>query len=352
MSEISLDSIDENGTIKNENGKTVLYIKNGRFDPEFEQVECLNSEAETALRVYRAIIGLEGVIVGKANGEYVVYVLGSSPDCIKYGAAWLNKDETDAKKKLYTKTFCKKKIYLSDRLNEIIAMTEEKSVFPVSMNGYSSISKEWMEKYGVKDKAYEKIAGQVLHRMITAMKEEMPSARFILLNGDSDDMGIDMVIRNAADLHNITLIGVSCPKYMLYSRDDDKIVHVACTKKLYSDRFIRLIRLLVCMGGRQQSLVADIAAACEYRTRMHIVDIINEISERPIPSTIIVNGKEVIENAARAFLEKITVFGAPNSLIKYPNRSRFENLTEEVNSIAIDTCRLRMEPEHMFRNNF
>lgn len=352
MSEINLDSIDENGTIDNENGKTVLYIKNGEFDPEFREVDCLNPEAETSFRLYKATIDLEGVIVKKANGQYVVYVLGSSSDCLKYGAVCLNKDEPNPKKKLYTKTFSKKKIYLSDRLNEIIAMTEEKSVFPFGMNGYSSISKEWMEKYGIKEDSYEKTAGQVFNIMISAMKTELPSARLMLFNGDSDDMGIDKVIRHAADLHNITLIGVSCPKYMLYSRDDNKIVHVACTKKLYSDRYVKLIRLLVCMGGRQQSLVADIAAACEYRTRMHIVDIINEISARPVPATVVVNGVEVIENAARAFLEKITVFGAPNSIIRYPNRTRFENLTEEVNSIAIDTCRLFMAPEHMFRNNF
>lgn len=286
------------------------------------------------------------------EGDRVFVEVTDSKDSLAYGAICLD-DSLPEEDRVYRKIFKNKPIYLQDEYKEAMLLLKNDAGFIFSLNGYSSLKSEWLNKYGITPGAYEDTCTEILYRIIDRLRQVMPKARLFMIDGASD-MGIDKVIANVAFDQNITKLSFSCPEYMLYVVDDNNPVFVANTKAEYANYYIKSLDLLVSTGGRKQALEHDVSAACIYQKRIHFADVMNILSNGRVPATIIgPDGEIIIENAAAAFGSNISYFSF-NDAISISSTSnsgdKFEALFENIGKVALEVCRRRMPPGKMFKH--
>lgn len=291
----------------------------------------------------------DGKIWREENGNVVVEVM-NEPYALDYGAECIN-PEAPEDERIYRKIFTRKPIFLPGEYQQAMsALRTNPADFVLSMNGFSRLTSEWREKYGIKEGAYEQACIAIMKNVIDKLREEFPGARLHLTYGSSD-MGVDWAIEEVASdsRYNMNLLGFSCPRYMLYVKDDHIPVYVASNRDDYADDYIRSLDFLVSTGGREQALKHDIMAACLFQKRIHFVDVLNLLSNNNVPAVITENGETKIENAPAAFGINISSSNVKDVIaFTSPNGNRWNTLFDNVSMNAIEVCRDKMPADKMF----
>lgn len=289
-------------------------------------------------------------VIKRENGKVIVEATGE-PYCVDFGAICLNPDAPE-KERIYQKTFVKKPVFLFDEYPQVTSTLRSNAAsFVLSMNGYSTLKADWLEKYGIKKGAYEQSCIAILKNIIDRLRNEFPGARLHLIYGASD-MGVDWAIEQVAydSRYNLDLLGFSCPRYMLYVKDDHIPVFVAPNKDIYADYYIKSLDFLISTGGRDQALKHDVMAACIYQRRIHFVDALNLLTDNNVPAVVTEHGVTRIENASAAFGRNISFSSARNTIVNTPkNGDKWKTLFDDIAANAIEVCRDIMPADKMFK---
>lgn len=290
--------------------------------------------------------------IRRENGIVIVEAKGD-PSCVKYGAVCINPDAPDDDK-IYRKEFRNKQVYLFDEYEQVVRILRSNpATFVLSMNGYSSLKEDWLRKYGIKKDDYEYTCVAILKRIIDGLRSEFPGIRLYLTSGASD-MGVDLAIEQVAQdpLYNLNLMGFSCPRYMLYVRDDPRdAVFVAPNSDAYADFYIKSLDFLVATGGRDQALKHDVIAACLAQVRIHFVDVLSRLSSSGVPAVVIdEHGEKKIENAPAAFGRMISFTDIRQVMINNPDEADgWKGVFKNITNNAIEVCRPIMPAKNKFR---
>lgn len=270
------------------------------------------------------------------------------------GVICINSDQPE-KKRLYQKEFFNKIIYFPDEYEQAISdQIAHEDNFVVSMNGYSRISDDQCLRYGIQKGAYEEACKALMNNVINYINDKFTGVKLSLIHGASD-MGVDQAIQDVADKHNILPLGFSCPRYMLYVKDDKQPVYVGSNKEEYSDKYIQSLDLLIATGGREQALQHDVLASCIYNKRIHFIDVLNSLSSTGgVPATIMQSdGSYKVDNAAAAMGRNISFFARHDAVSLTPvNGDLWDAIFDNVNSIASQVCRQKLSPKRKFKNNY
>ena len=300
----------------------------------------------------KRLMKMEDVIydgkVWRENGKVIVEVV-NEPYSLDYGAECINL-EAPEDERIYRKVFTRKQIFLPDEYQQAMnVLRSNPADFVLSMNGFSRLTKEWLEKYGIREGAYEQACIAIMKNMIDRLRDEFPGARLHLTYGASD-MGVDWAIEEVAGdpKYNLDLLGFSCPRYMLYVKDDHIPVYVSPNSDLYADYYIKSLDFLVSTGGRDQALKHDIMAACIFQKRIHFVNVLSLLSDNNIPAVIIENGETKIENAPAAFETNISSSNINDIPIVVINGDKWSALFENIAAYVIGACRKKMPVDKMF----
>lgn len=254
--------------------------------------------------------------------------------------------------RVYRKTFRVKPIYLPGEYDRAIAShVAHEDNFVVSMNGYSRITDEQCRRYGIKPGEYEEACSAIMREAINHLRTKFRGAHLRLIYGASD-LGVDAAIESVAHEFNITPLGFSCPRFMLYVKDDSIPVYVGRDKEEYADRFIETLDLLIATGGREQAFVHDISAILKFRKRIHFVDVLNTLSTTGgVPATIVdKDGRVTIDNAAAAFGYHISFFGLNEAFMNAPEGGdKWDAVLSNIRSISTQECRRKMSATRKFR---
>ncbi len=292
----------------------------------------------------------DGTIEKKGNGSTLVTALNEPWSLEEEGVKCINPEVSEDKRQ-YQKEFYNKPVYLPDEYKTAITeRIEYPDNFIVSMNGYSRITDEQCTKYGIQGGAYEEACKALMSQLIKNLRRKFTGAELRLIHGASN-MGVDRAIQNVSDEHNIVPLGFSCPRYMLYVKDDNVPVYVGYNRDDYSDKYIRTLDLLIATGGREQALQHDVLAACIYNKRIHFIDVLNSLSSTGgVPATVIESdGRIRVDNAAAAMGRNISFFARHDAAMLAPkNGDLWDAIFDNVNSIATEVCRLKMSPKRKF----
>ncbi len=293
----------------------------------------------------------DGTIERKADGSVLVTVLNEPYSLNLPGVRCLNPDAPEAERQ-YQKEFRSKPIYLPSEYDLAVAeRVAFQDNFVVSMNGYSRITAEQSVRYGIQEGAYEEACRALLTHIIEHLKNRFSGANLHLIHGASD-MGVDRAIQDGANEHNLVPLGFSCPRYMLYVKDDYTPVYVGSDKEEYSERFIQTLDLLIATGGREQALQHDVLAACVHNKRIHFVDVLNSLSSTGgVPATVMgPDGKLRVDNAAAAMGRNVSFFSRNDAAMLAPRSGDlWDAIFDNVSTVATETCRLKMSPQRKFR---
>lgn len=293
----------------------------------------------------------DGKIWRESDGRVFVEVTDSAGS-LAYGSICVNPDEP-LEKRIYRKIFSKKKIFLPDEYEKAMELINHKDGLILSMNGYSSLPDEKLQKYGIKKGAYEEACKAILKYSINTIRKEFPGSRVFLTYGASD-MGVDWAIEQVArspQYHNIDLLGFSCPEFMMYVKDDDIPVYVAENKDDYAIKYIISLDVLITTGGREHALQHDILAALKYQRRIHFVDLMNNLSpSRNVPATIGYGKDAKVENAPAAFETFISFCSTQKIITNTPAvGDKWDALFNDIASVVVQVCRLKMPADKMFK---
>jgi hypothetical protein len=286
----------------------------------------------------------------RQDGKVIVEVRDEEWSLDQPSVVCLNPDVTKAER-LYRKVFLHKRIYLPDEPGKAMAeVIDYPDNFVFSANGYSKISLEQCGIYGIKPGEYEEACTAILRNIVQHLRNEFQGAQLRLIYGASD-MGVDLALEKVARRFNIALLGFSCPRFMLYVKDDDIPVYVAPDIDTYADAYIRCLDLLLTTGGREHALQHDILAACKYGKRIHFVDVLSVLSRTGgVPATVSDgNGGYRVDNAAAAFGRYISFFSSDMAIAEMPRGGdKWDAVFNNVRSVATAVCRSKMSPPRMF----
>jgi hypothetical protein len=154
-----------------------------------------------------------------------------------------------------TKVFTDTNIYTDYNLfRREQLMSDDKRRINLGTTGYSSLSKQFLEKYGIPEGAY----AAVIERVLFAIREKLANrgVNMLLLDGFSEG-DVDRAIRTTARVTDTPEVGFCCPKFMLYAKDGGT-VFVAPSQRAYSSAFSHSSELLLVTGGRGQAFDHDL----------------------------------------------------------------------------------------------
>lgn len=283
--------------------------------------------------------------VFREGQEMVVQVsgLGYSIPFGELGVICQNPEEPE-EKRVYEKRFEKKKIFLSREYDEAVGqyLSHPDSIV-LSMNGYSTLTPEFLRQYSIQPRAYEHACAAILRCAIRHLQKEFTGVHVSLIDGASP-MGVDEAIHTVAREFNIQSLGFSCPEFALWVKDDEKAMYIAATTDEYADTFIRSLTLLISTGGREHALKHDVLAACLYGKRIHFLDVLSMLSSSgTVPATIVDGkGRRKVENAAAAFGRNLSFLTRDDAAVHAPPGGDkwdavFTNIKSVVKAIARET---------------
>lgn len=288
----------------------------------------------------------------KQTGNTVITVVNEPWSLDFSGVTCLNPEDPEHKRK-YQKVFAKKPIYFRHEYDRLLAERfSQKDNFVVSMSGYSKITEEQRQRYGVQEKEYEVACCASLRNILRHLRSKFTGAHLQLTYGASD-VGVDWSIEEVAREFNIVPVGFSCPRFMLYVKDDGIPVFVANNSEEYGDYFIRTLDLLIVTGGRAHALQHDVLASCIYNKRLHFVDVLNILSRTGgVAATVQKpDGRIEVENAAAAMGRNISFFGLEEAITTLRTvgvGDKWDAVFANINTVATDVCRRKMSPERKF----
>ncbi|MBI4434855.1 hypothetical protein HY635_03535 [Candidatus Uhrbacteria bacterium] len=267
------------------------------------------------------------------------------------GVEVTNPDAPEADR-IIRKVFTRKRtLYLPDELDRAReAHVAHPDNLVLSMNGYSQITAEQCQRYGIQPGGYEAACAALLRRTITHLRQRFPAAQLRIISGASA-LGVDLAINAVAREFNITPLGFSCPEFMLWVDDDELPVYVAASKDEYADRYIQTLDLLIATGGREHALQHDVLSACIYGKRIHFVDVLSMLSSTgTVPATIVdVRGRVRVENAAAAMGRYVSFFSVRKAPAQTPaGGDVWDALFDDVASVATEVCRGKLSPDRKF----
>ena len=243
------------------------------------------------------------------------------------------------------KLFKQKPIYFPNQYNQAAEKYLMGSdVIVIGMNGYSSLTDETCNAWGVKPGAYEAACEKLLRDVITHLWKTFPGIDLRLVHGASN-MGIDGVIIDVANPGglNITQLGHSCPAFMMYVEDDNVPVYVAKDKQSYADAFINSLDILVAANGRAHAFQHDIDAAFKMLRYVIPVNVLRTISTTGGPPAIDKDGH--IEDAVSAFEQR--VFMVSSQLGQQPKLS-WKQVNENIRDTMEEIVRSNISPRRAF----
>ncbi|MFH1174574.1 MAG: hypothetical protein V1725_05535 [archaeon] len=292
-----------------------------------------------------------GTIERQPNGTTLVTVLGETWSKDVPGVTCLNPSDPEPNR-VYQKAFSQKQIYLPSEYDKAISEhIAHPDNFVLSMNGYSRLSKDQLNKWGIdQEGAYEEACRALLSHAIKHLKTKFTGAQLKLIHGASD-MGIDKSIQQVADEYNITPLGFSCPRFMLYVNDDNIPVYCAESSDDYADKYIKTLDLLIATGGREQAFKHDVLAAVLYQKRIHFVDVLNHLSKTAaVPAVSIdANGNRRVENAAAAMGSYVSFFNLNDSMRqRVEGEDIWDTMFRNIEGVTTEVCRKKMSPARKF----
>lgn len=293
-------------------------------------------------------LSMDGEII--RDGDHVIVrVAGETYAANEPGVTCLNPGAPEAER-VYEKIFRQKEIYLPEEYDQAVgAYLSGENIVVLSMNGYSRLSPKHLLQYGIKEGEYEAACAAVLRYILRHIPEHL-KAEIRLVYGASD-LGVDKAQELVAREFSFVPLGFSCPRYMLYVKDDDLPVYVSPNSETYADAYIRSLDFLIAAGGRAQAFKHDVVAACIYQKRIHFLDILSCLSRTGgVPATVTApDGSVTIENAPAAFGRFVTSFGRDDAIVKAPpGGDRWDAIFSDTLSRVVDTCRTKLPPKDMF----
>lgn len=292
-------------------------------------------------------VGKDGLIRRLPDNTHEVYVW-SQYDLSAQGAEIVSQGDPAS---LWRRVFHHKKIFLPhEREQAFSILSAHPNSFVLSMNGYSSITEDMRDRYGIDKGAYEAACASLLQAVVGNVRNKFPSANVVITDGASA-MGIDEAAMKAAELLGIMTLGFSCPEFMFYVTDDERRVYVSKSIKEYAENYIRPLHLLITTGGRQHSLHNDVIEGIKHGVRIHFVNVISGVAEIPVPATVSNgDGTRRVENACAAIGEifSFSPNGAQEGKTTFPQSDWFDVFVNDVSCVAINECRERMPVAHRF----
>jgi hypothetical protein len=292
---------------------------------------------------------VDGKITRNPKNKHVTVEVVNEPWSLDFGASCVNPKDPE-EQRVYRRIFKHKPIYLPEEYDLAVSKhISAKYAFTISMNGYSKITNEQCNAYGIKPGAYEEACKAILRQTIYSLRHEFKKTHIKLTYGASD-VGVDKAIEQVGREFGMAPLGFSCARYLLYCKDDEIPVWVGANREEYADCYIQSLDLLVTTGGREQALKHDILCACIFQKRIHFVDVLGILSNTGgVPAVTIKDGKPQINNAAAAFGKFISFYGIEQATSERPiGGDRWNAVFANVKSVATDVCRRIMPSEAMF----
>ncbi len=250
--------------------------------------------------------------------------------------------------KCVQKKFYRKPIFLAHELKQAVSLhlRREPGSFVVSMNGYTTLSTDFLITYGIKPGAYKAACIRVFRTMLKNFRNRFPKTKVFVAHG-AVDSEVDGALLQVKKEENLGGLGFSCPKFIFYVNDDDEPLYVANSVDGYADAYIQSLDFLISTGGRAHALTHDINASVLYSKIIYFVDLISMVAEVPVPSSVpLPGGGRQVENAAAAFRNNLAFFG---SNLDRGSQTSFQLLDNDIFAVAEPVCRKVMPAELMFQ---
>jgi len=287
----------------------------------------------------------EGKIYRNKEKDVIVEIQGKPNLKDLPGVTCLDSHKPVAEK-TYQKIFKKKQIYLPKEYDlAITTYLSGTDVIIIGMNGYSSLTPQQCQEWGVKVGAYEAACSALLNTTISYLQNEFPGIDVRVVHGASN-LGVDQAIINTANLMNRPQLGFSCPKFMFYVNDDDVPVYVASTQDEYSRAFAKSLDILIAANGRIQSFEHDIDAAFKFRKHVIPVNVLKSISTTGGPPAFKEEGH--IEDAVAAMELLVHMVSMQ---LGGERRDPWENLLEHIHKTIGSIARQVLSPRRAFGNS-
>ena len=342
--------------------KLIVEIVGMEAALKFPGAICTNpTEAEFANRVYQLTIDqhplraplrldeMDGRLY-REDGKVIVEVL-DEPWSLDFEDVTCLNPKAAKPDRIYQKIFTQKPIYFPDQYEKaMVKYIYCPNNFVISMNGYSKLDKERLLRYNLRHGEYEFSCVAVLMRTLHYLKDKfniLPALRII---DGASELGVDLANKKAAEEFGIIPLGFSCPRYLLYVKDDEFPVFVANNKDQYGDLYIKSLDFLIATGGRAHALEHDIKASCLYNKRIHFVDVLNILTGGGVPATMKnEDGDLFIENAAAAFDRNVSFFSHRMAVESSPRDGDvWDAVFANVSRVATEVYRRTMPPKYMF----
>ena len=286
----------------------------------------------------------EGSIRRLPDGTVEVSITGKTslagmPDVI------CDNPEDPEDQRIYRKIFSETPIYLPDEYDKAVReiLRTGNDIIVLGANGYSSLTEEKCQAWGVRHGAYAAACESLLYNMVRFIQDHFPGVDIRFAHGASH-MGVDGAIIATANALNRPQLGHSCPKFMFYVEDNGIPVYVANTQAEYADAFIESLDILVAANGRKQAFQHDIAAAFEKLKHVIPVNVLRSISDTGGPPAIGADGH--IEDAVAAFEQRVHMMAMQ---LGFTTADRWTELVEHLNATTITICRRLLSPARAFQ---
>ena len=283
---------------------------------------------------------LEGRIF-KSGTNVCVEKIGSPGLSNLSGVECLNQTAPE-EDRIYRKTFYKKPIFMPSEYHKAIAeILVGSDVVVIGMNGYSSLSLEQCQAWGVKPGTYEAACHTILKGLIEYLTKKFNGIDVRIAHGASD-LGVDRAAIRVGRQLNCPQLGHSCPKFMFYVPDDEIPVYVAKTQAEYAQAFIRSLNVLIAANGRVQAFEHDIDTAFKLHKPILPINVLKSISSTGGPPAFNANGG--IEDAVAA-MEQLVFMVSMRLGLKL---DQFEELRQHTNETVAMITRRLLSPERAF----
>ncbi len=288
-------------------------------------------------------ISSEGIIEKQSDGSFVVKAQGKPYLAQEEGVTCEN-PQAKPEDQIHCKVFRNKKIFMPGEYADAVeAVLTGNDVVVLAMNGYSSITPEKLQAWGVRPGAYEAACEGILKSVFQALHTSFGGIDIRFADGASL-MGVDYaVIKTARDL-NRPHLGHSCPKFMFYVKDDKDPVYVAATQAAYAEAFIDSLHLLIAANGRKQAFEHDIDAVFKKLKQLITVNVLKAISTTGGPPAT--DGKGNIEDAVACFEQRVHMVGQK----LYGTIDTYASLVGSICERSTDIIRPLISPERAFGN--
>jgi len=154
--------------------------------------------------------------------------------------------------------------------------------------------------------------------------------------------GVDMAIIKAARALKLPHLGFSCPRYLMYVKDDSDPVYLSMNEHEYSDVYTSVLHSLIAANGRKQAFYMDLKASIDHGKLVIDAPIVQAIS--PLETVSPMTPDRQIADAIGYFTTLFRSTGVRK-------RETWDELLERVTGEVVDAMRKKVSPEAAFNLN-